>query len=92
MSGCHTRQYRSCSQANTAAVAQATQEADAFRRRLLAAGVLTGTLALGAAAGIGWANMTAQDFGTGKEVQADEGGSSSQNGTRLPTDFGVRPE
>lgn len=36
------------------------EEADAFRRRLLMTGVLAGTIALGAAGGIGLANMTAQ--------------------------------
>jgi hypothetical protein len=80
------------SQANTAAVAQATQEADAFRRAAPGGRRPDRHARAGAAAGIGWAKMTAQDFGTGTQVQADEGGSSSQNGTRLPTDFGVRPE
>jgi hypothetical protein len=40
-------------------------EADAFRRRLLLAGVLAGTVAVGAAAGIGLANLPASDAGTG---------------------------
>lgn len=72
------------------------QEADAFRRRLLAAGVLTGTLALGAAAGIGWSNMAAPDAGTGTQaVQAGAGdaeGADADQGVRLPNDYGVRPE
>jgi hypothetical protein len=40
-------------------------EADAFRRRLLLAGVLAGTVAVGAAAGVGLANLPASDTGAG---------------------------
>lgn len=36
------------------------EEADAFRRRLLVTGALAGTIAIGAAAGIGLANMPTQ--------------------------------
>jgi hypothetical protein len=40
-------------------------DADAFRRRLLVTGVLAGTIAVGAVAGVGLANLPADDAGTG---------------------------
>lgn len=49
-------------------------EADAFRRRLLLAGALTGTIALGAAGGIGLANLSNDAAGTGA---ATTGGSAA---------------
>jgi hypothetical protein len=58
------------------------KEADAFRRRLVATGVLTGTLVLGAAAGAGWATMTSAPADTGQAAagQAADG----EAGTRDP--------
>ena len=41
------------------------EEADAFRRRLMLAGVLAGTIAVGAVAGIGLANLPSDDVSTG---------------------------
>jgi hypothetical protein len=40
-------------------------DADAFRRRLLLTGVLAGTIAVGTVAGVGLANLPADDAGTG---------------------------
>jgi hypothetical protein len=59
------------------------KEADAFRRRLVATGVLTGTLVLGAAAGAGWATMTSApaDAGQAAAGQAADG-ASGEAGTR----------
>ena len=41
------------------------EEADAFRRRLMLTGVLAGTIAVGAVAGIGVANLPSDDASTG---------------------------
>lgn len=50
-------------------------EAEAFRKRLLLTGVLAGTIALGAAGGIGLANMTTGDAASGGAAQAEITGS-----------------
>jgi hypothetical protein len=46
------------------------EEADAFRRRLLLTGVLTGTIVLGAASGIGLANLSNDAAGSGAATTA----------------------
>lgn len=50
-------------------------EADAFRRRLLVTGVLAGTIALGAAGGIGLANLSSDNAGSATTVQSTVSGS-----------------
>jgi hypothetical protein len=53
------------------------EEADAFRKRLLVTGVLAGTIALGAAGGIGLANLSSGDeAGNAGAVQSTVDGSS----------------
>jgi len=74
------------------------EEADAFRKRLMLAGVLTGTLILGAAGGAGLASMS----GTSAEAGAGAGAPSADEvdrtqAERAPgpggrTDLGPTPE
>jgi hypothetical protein len=47
------------------------EEADAFRRRLVLTGALTGTLVLGAAGGFGLANLVAADPASGGSVTSE---------------------
>lgn len=51
------------------------EEADAFRKRLLVTGVIAGTIALGAAGGVGLANLTSGDAGTAGAAQTTVTGS-----------------
>lgn len=50
-------------------------EADAFRRRLLVTGVLAGTVALGAAGGVGLAALQSDDAGSAGAAQSSVTGS-----------------
>jgi len=55
------------------------EEADAFRKRLMLTGVLAGTIVLGAAGGIGLANMASQDAaGAGAASTAVSAGEWTQ--------------
>jgi hypothetical protein len=54
-------------------------EADAFRRRLILTGALVGTVALGAAAGIGAANLSNSDAGAGTVSAAGAGSAWTQD-------------
>jgi hypothetical protein len=58
------------------------QEADAFRRRLLMAGVLAGTIAVGTAAGIGVANLAGQ--APADEVTVTQPAADHQSDLRGP--------
>jgi hypothetical protein len=60
------------------------KEADAFRRRLVATGVLTGTLVLGAAAGAGWATMTSAPAEAGQAAVQAADGAAGEAGARNP--------
>lgn len=60
------------------------KEADAFRRRLVATGVLTGTLVLGAAAGAGWATMTSAPADAGQATVQSAEGAAGEAGARDP--------
>ena len=53
-----------------------TAEADAFRKRLMVAGVLAGTVALGAAGGMGLANLSNSDAGAGAVIETGVTGSA----------------
>jgi hypothetical protein len=82
------------------------EEADAFRRRLMLAGVLTGTIVLGAAGGIGLANLSNTDA-TGAGAATGAGSAAGMDWTQAerpdaaepapgeagaPTQGGARPE
>lgn len=70
-------------------------EADAFRKRLMLAGVLTGTLLLGAAGGAGLVAMSgAAEAGAGAPSTEDVGGTQAERapGTGGRTDLGPTPE
>ncbi|HUF06721.1 MAG TPA: hypothetical protein VMP86_04945 [Candidatus Binatia bacterium] len=54
------------------------EEADAFRKRLLLAGALAGTIALGAAGGAGLANLSSDSAGAGAGTGAAAGMDWSQ--------------
>ncbi|MEO6294819.1 MAG: hypothetical protein ABIP01_01815 [Candidatus Limnocylindria bacterium] len=54
------------------------EEADTFRKRLLITGVLAGTIALGAAGGVGLANLTSDDAGAGAAQTTVTGSDWSQ--------------
>lgn len=58
------------------------EDADAFRKRLLVAGVLAGTIALGAAGGIGLANMS--NTGSAGAAQSAVTGSDWSQAERPP--------
>jgi hypothetical protein len=51
-------------------------DADAFRRRMLATGVLVGSIALGAGAGIGLSSMASNDAGTAGAASSTATGSA----------------
>ena len=67
------------------------EEADAFRKRLMITGVLAGTVALGAAGGIGLANMAGGDAGTSGAVQSTVTGSDWSQVERPPAAIEVTP-
>lgn len=54
------------------------EEADTFRKRLLVTGVLAATIALGAAGGVGLANLTSDDAGAGAAQTTVTGSDWSQ--------------
>jgi hypothetical protein len=66
-------------------------EADAFRKRLMLSGVLAGTVALGTAAGIGLANVSAPDAATSGAVQSSVTGSDWSQAERQPAAVDVTP-
>jgi hypothetical protein len=62
-------------------------QADAFRRRLLLTGVLVGTVALGAASGVGLANLSS-DAGSAGAAQSGQYVAENMGGTIAATQAG----
>jgi len=70
------------------------EEADAFRKRLMLAGVLTGTLLLGAAGGAGLASMAEAGAGAGAPAAGEQDRTQAERapGAGGRTDMGPTPE
>ena len=66
-------------------------DADSFRKRLLVTGVLAGTVALGAAGGMGLANMSSDQAGSAGAVQTTVSGSDWSQAERRAAPAEVVP-
>ena len=60
-------------------------EADAFRKRMMLTGVLAGTVALGAVAGVGVANLSSGDAGAGAAQGTGQYATENLGGTQAAT-------